>query len=191
MVGLGNPGPRYAATRHNVGFRVLGAFARRHGARLEVTRPVGRLGVAIVAGGRTGLLEPATFMNASGRAVAAVLARHPELDAGRDLVVVYDDLDLPPGRIRLRPRGGAGGHRGLASVIDEIGSGDFARLRFGVGRPPIERAASDYVLEPFDPGERDWVEQRIVVAADALTALLETGIGPAMDRFNADVSSDD
>ncbi len=174
-----------------MGYRVLRGFARRHGAVLASERFGGRFGIAVVAGHSIGLLEPATFMNASGEAVASALAHHPELDRQRDLVVVYDDIDLPPGRIRIRPHGGAGGHRGLASVVEEVGDSDFARLRFGVGRPGAERSAADYVLEDFSAAEEAWLEQRFTVAVEALTVLFELGMVAVMDRFNAEAPPDD
>lgn len=206
VVGLGNPGPRYARSRHNVGFRVVEHLARDQGLDLDAERFLGRYAEGFLppAPGsdadaeRLGLLEPATFMNRSGDAVAAAVAELVELDPGRDLVVVYDDLDLPLGRLRLRPRGGAGGHRGVQSVIDALGTRDFPRLRFGIGRPdpgaapgephaPREpdREVVDFVLDAFSADEERVLAARVPVAAEAALVLLRDGAEVAMGRFNA------
>lgn len=208
VVGLGNPGPRYARSRHNVGFRVVERLARDQGLVLEDERFLGRWAEGFLppAPGcppdrpaeRLGLLEPSTFMNRSGEAVAAALAALPAVQPECDLVIVYDDLDLPLGRLRLRPRGGAGGHRGMQSVIDALATRDFPRLRFGIGRPGPEaevdlvtRAAGpgrpvvDFVLDTFSADEEKVLAARVPVAAEAALVLLRDGAAVAMDRFNA------
>jgi PTH1 family peptidyl-tRNA hydrolase len=129
-------------------------------------------------------------MNRSGEAVALALAAHPSLDPARDLMLVYDDLDLPLGRLRLRPRGGAGGHRGVASVIEALATRDLPRLRFGIGRPeaPGEEARNevvDFVLDAFSEPEEQLLAERIPLAAEAAVTLLRDGAVAAMDRFNA------
>jgi len=190
VVGLGNPGPRHAATRHNAGFRVLERLAERHdvGWRLEAGLDA-ELGVLAIAGIRCALLRPQTFMNRSGASVAAALSRWPGLDPARDLLVVYDDLDLPPGRLRLRPSGSAGGQRGMADVLDRLGSRDVPRLRFGIGRPGPEAGVPvlDWVLGPFaselEPRALSAVLDR---AAQAIEVVVGEGMREAMERFNAD-----
>jgi PTH1 family peptidyl-tRNA hydrolase len=127
VVGLGNPGPRYVATRHNIGFRILECFGRQQGIALLADRFFGRYGSGRVGDLEVGLLAPQIFMNRSGQAVSAALRAFPELDPAADLLVLYDDLDLPLGRIRLRPAGGVGGHRGMADVADEIATREFPR----------------------------------------------------------------
>jgi PTH1 family peptidyl-tRNA hydrolase len=188
VVGLGNPGRRYAATRHNVGFRIVERFAERHGIELDSARFQGRFGRGRVrcdgAVLDVGVLEPETFMNLSGDCVAEALRRLPVADPASDLLVVVDDVDLPLARLRIRPRGGGGGHRGLTHVIERLGSGDFPRLRFGVGRPPPEMDTADYVLQRFAPDEESTVEASLATAAQAVDALLCEGVGPAMNRFN-------
>jgi PTH1 family peptidyl-tRNA hydrolase len=184
LVGLGNPGPRYAGTRHNVGFDLLDALAIRHRIAIDSPRYAGRFGRGEIAGHEVGLLKPETFMNRSGRAVAAALAGLPAVDFTRDLMLVYDDLDLPFGRVRLRARGGAGGHRGVEDVIDVLASDEFARLRFGIGRPTDGSSAVEYVLERFSAAEEDQRAGSTVEAIRALEAAIADGIEVAMSRFN-------
>ncbi len=202
VVGLGNPGPRYVASRHNVGFRVVAALARSQGLDVARERFLGRFVEGTLPAGpgetaapdavptRLGMLLPLTFMNRSGASVAAALEQLPGVDPARDLVVVYDDLDLPLGRLRLRPDGGAGGHRGMADVLDAVGSRDVPRVRFGIGRPaePGDDARGevvDFVLDAFSSEEEQLLAERIPLAADAAVSLLRDGATTAMDRYNA------
>jgi PTH1 family peptidyl-tRNA hydrolase len=188
VVGLGNPGPEYEATRHNVGFLVVERLAARHGIALAFDKRLfGRFGRGRIAGVETGVLEPQTFMNRSGRAVRAAIEAHP-LDPASELVVVYDDLDLPFGRLRLRPSGGAGGHNGLTDVAESLGRSDFARLRCGIGRPPAGVDPVDHVLAPFTAEEAASLAPYLERAADAIEAVLAEGVGAAMNRFNRDPS---
>jgi len=185
VVGLGNPGPEYEHTRHNVGFRVVERFAARHRVALVPEKRLhGRFGTGRVAGAALGILEPLTWMNRSGGAVAAAIDAHP-LDPASDLLVVYDDLDLPFGRLRLRPSGGAGGHNGLADIQERLGRSDFARLRVGIGRPPVATDVIDYVLAPFDAGEIASLDGLLDSACDAIEAALREGVARAMNRINA------
>jgi PTH1 family peptidyl-tRNA hydrolase len=202
VVGLGNPGPRYEDSRHNVGFRIVDQLARDQGVELREARFCGRYGTGVVPPSRVSeraacpeplaFLEPLTFMNRSGEAIVAALAGLPEVDSTQDLLVVYDDLDLPLGRIRVRPRGGAGGHNGLADVIAHLGSREFARLRFGIGRPAgsslleNRQGVVDFVLDGFEPEEQPLLSDRIPRAAQAALVCLRDGASAAMDRFNAD-----
>jgi len=188
VVGLGNPGHRYADNRHNVGFRVVAAFAARHGIEGSAHACGGLFGRGLVAvkGGaelEVGVLQPQTFMNRSGEVVAAALRCFSVEDPESDLIVVFDDVDLPFGRLRIRPSGGSAGHRGLRNIIACLETEGFARLRFGVDRPPgIETA--EYVLQDFSDSEERELESRIPVAVDALDAMLFEGTTPAMNRFN-------
>ncbi|MDJ0849775.1 MAG: aminoacyl-tRNA hydrolase [Myxococcota bacterium] len=195
LVGLGNPGPRYAATRHNVGFRVVERWAGRRGLQLEGDRFSGRFGRVRVeeadggAGCEVGVLEPLTWMNRSGRAVDEALLELP-VDPASDLVVVYDDVDLPFGRLRVRPAGSAGGHRGLADIVSTLGRSDLPRLRFGVGRPETAMDTADWVLEPFAPDEGERLPDLLNVAADAVEEILCAGVEAAMNRFNRAAASE-
>jgi PTH1 family peptidyl-tRNA hydrolase len=184
VVGLGNPGPGYASTRHNIGFRVVEALARRAGVGLQAERFAGRFGSGRVGPLGVAVLEPQTFMNRSGDCVAAALDELEGVDPGRDLVVVYDDLDLPLERIRLRARGGCGGHRGMQSIAAELDREDFARLRFGIGRPPPGVDVIDYVLSPFGDQAEPSVASAVERSVEAILAALTGGMESAMERFN-------
>ncbi len=184
LVGLGNPGPQYVGTRHNVGFHLLDALAHRNQLAIDSPRFGGRFARGQVAGHDVGLLKPETFMNRSGGAVAAALEAFPVLDFSCDLIVVHDDLDLPFGRLRLRARGGGGGHRGVADVIETLASPAFARLRFGIGRPMLTTATVDYVLEPFSAAEKEQLAHRTGEGVCALEAAIADGVESAMNRFN-------
>lgn len=186
VVGLGNPGPEYADTRHNAGFRIVERLAQRHGIALRLEKRFrARFGEGRVRGVPTAVLEPQTYMNRSGQSVVAAVDALPLGDLTTDLLVVYDDLDLPFGRLRLRPGGGAGGHNGLADVQARLGRSDFPRLRFGIGRPPAGEDPVDYVLAPFDAEQRALLDARVELAADAIEAVLSEGVAAAMNRFNA------
>jgi len=183
VVGLGNPGAGYARHRHNVGFQVLDALARAHG--LSFSRE--KLARTHTAQGRIGgrsviLAKPQTFVNRSGQAVGR-LARWHKVPP-QQILVVYDELDLPLGRLRLRPEGGAGGHNGMRSIIEALGTQQFPRLRVGIDRPPGQMDPADYVLHPFSKEEGEIVALVIDQAVAAVEAWLEEGIVAAMDRFN-------
>jgi len=195
VVGLGNPGPRYADTRHNAGFRVVERLAQRRGVPLAEERFQGRFGSGWLPAAEgpalaLGLLEPLTFMNRSGAAVAEALEALPVADPARDLLVVVDDVDLPFGRLRLRPSGGAGGQRGLADVIAVLGRQDFARLRFGIGRPEGGMETADWVLSRFSPEEAEILAGRVEAAAEACEVALLEGVAAAMNRFNPDPAAE-
>ncbi len=185
VVGLGNPGREYAATRHNVGVRIVERLAERSGISITGRKFSGRFGRGRVAGVDVGLLLPETFMNLSGESVSEALRLLPVGDLPDDLLVVFDDVDLPFGRIRLRPSGSAGGHRGLADLIRRLGRDDIPRLRFGVGRPPHPgMSTADYVLQAFSKEEEARLVSRLGDAADAVETALAEGVRAAMDRFN-------
>jgi PTH1 family peptidyl-tRNA hydrolase len=190
VVGLGNPGPRYADTRHNGGFRVLDAFAAAHGVRLRDQRYSGVYGEGQVAGQRVGLLAPSTFMNRSGDAVAAAVRGLDMAAPESDLLVVYDDMDLPLGRIRLRKGGGAGGQNGIGHVIEALGTRAIPRIRFGIGRPPAGQDPIEYVLSPFEPGEADRLVSATERAAAAVAAFVVEGMDAAMNAYNRDPEPD-
>ena len=184
LVGLGNPGPAYAAHRHNVGFRVIEAVSGSAGIPLDQARFEGRFGSGRWHGAPVGLLLPETFMNRSGAAVAAALDGLPIADPDRDMMVVHDDADLPLGRLRLRARGSDGGQRGLRDILECTGRA-VPRLRFGIGRPATPQDTRAFVLEPFAPAELAPLAAAVERAVDALACWLVEGIEPAMSRFNA------
>ncbi len=181
IVGLGNPGEDYADHRHNVGFMCVDVLAGRHGLAFRRSRHRALVAEGAIGGRQVALAKPLTFMNASGQAVASLM-RWYRLPLSQ-LLVIYDDLDLPLGRLRLRPSGSSGGHRGLQSIIEHLGSSDFPRLRIGIGRDPTMDPAK-YVLSPFQPEEMPLVRKVLETAADALEAMLAEGLERAMNRFN-------
>jgi len=182
VVGLGNPGSRYAATRHNIGFRIIDHLATR----CQAGRPRRQFQALVydlwVEDRRTLLLKPQTYMNRSGEAVAVALTFfHVEPE---NLLVICDDLHLPLGKLRFRRKGSDGGHKGLRSIITELGTEDFPRLRVGIGSPPPLMTALDYVLTPFRPEEQALVPAMVELAAEGLRLFLREGIEAAMNRFN-------
>ena len=182
VVGLGNPGAAYTRTRHNVGFQVIERLAGRHGIALSQREFRSKAGRGIVAGRRVTLLEPQTYMNLSGEAVSRA-RRALRLDPV-DILVIYDEVDLAPGRIRVRGDGSAGGHRGMLSLIEALGGKGFPRIRVGVGRPSGGRVSPDYVTAKPPPKEREVIEEAVDLAAAAAEVWLAEGILEAMKRFN-------
>jgi PTH1 family peptidyl-tRNA hydrolase len=184
VVGLGNPGPKYADTRHNVGFAVVERLADRAGERFRPHKGSqadvadGRL-----AGTRVVLAKPRSYMNLSGGPVSAVLRYYG--GSAASLIVVHDDLDLGFGTIRLKRGGGEGGHNGLRSISQSLGSKDYLRARFGIGRPPGRMDPADFVLRRFSAAERTEVDLAVELCADAVEALLTDGLEPAQNRFHA------
>ena len=182
VFGLGNPGRRFAGTRHNAGAMVLDILARRHGIRLWRRRYKAACGRGRVRGKPVWLFKPRTYMNLSGYAVATAV-EELRLEA-ENVLVMCDDIDLPTGNIRLREKGSAGGHKGLRSIIDELGTQDFARLRLGVGAPPPGGDAAAYVLSPFEAAQTEQIDAALARAADAAETWLVEGAARAMTAFN-------
>jgi PTH1 family peptidyl-tRNA hydrolase len=182
IVGLGNPGPTYARTRHNAGFLCLERLAQRHHLRFGPGRARSELASGLIRDLPVVLARPQTYMNDSGLAVAA-LARFYDV-ALADLIVVYDELDLPFGTIRLRTGGSANGHGGLESVIEHLRGSGVPRLRIGIGRPPGRLPPERYVLSPFTESQWEVLPTILDVAADALEVWLVEGIAAAMNRYN-------
>ena len=181
VAGLGNPGREYERTRHNLGWLVMDELARRHGGSFR-SKFAGRLAEVRVDGKRVALLKPETYMNESGRSLAAA-ARFFKAEPGA-VLVVHDDVDLEPGRLQARAGGGLAGHNGLRSIAQALGTQDFLRLRIGVGRPGRgdRRSVSDYVLSGFEPDED--VDALVTRWADAVETLIRDGLEAAQARFN-------
>ncbi len=185
VVGLGNPGPDYAATRHNIGHMVVAELARRAGTTLSSSRKTHSQSATVRLGG---LSEPAviampmSYMNLSGGPVAA-LAKYHSVELG-DVVVIHDDLDLPFGTVKLKRGGGSGGHNGLKDTTKALGTPEYVRVRCGIGRPPGQMDAATYVLRPFGTVERKELPCVIDTAADAVEALLADGLEAAQQRFH-------
>ena len=186
IVGLGNPGRRYQGTRHNIGARVIDTLARRHHVALR-EEGWADVGALTLDGARVLLARPQTYVNVSGTAVADLRRRH-RLPL-ENLLVAFDDLDLPVGQIRLRAKGGHGGHNGMRSIIETLGSEEFARLRVGIGRPPEGVDPADYVLSRFSKEEQAQLDEAVERAADAVEAFVRRGIEAAMSASNLRVSS--
>jgi PTH1 family peptidyl-tRNA hydrolase len=182
IVGLGNPGPRYAATRHNIGFAVVDLLAERVAARFKGHRSRCEIVEARLAGAPVVLAKPMSYMNESGGPVNAA-ARFFKIPV-ESIVVVHDDLDLDFGAVRLKRGGGAGGHNGLRSIASALGSREFARVRFGIGRPPGRQDPADFVLREFAPTERKELPFLIDRCADAAEALVADGLEAAQNEFH-------
>jgi len=180
VVGLGNPGNQYKGTRHNVGFEVVDELARRWSVALKKWKTTAD--TVVVRSRDVVLVEPRTFMNNSGEAVAGIMAFH-RIDP-TDVLVVVDEVQLPLGRLRLRRSGSAGGHNGLKSVIESVGDA-FPRLRIGVGRGDAQWDLADHVLSRFAAEERPVIASALVRAADAVEVFIDAGIEAAMNQFNA------
>jgi peptidyl-tRNA hydrolase, PTH1 family len=188
IVGLGNPGPKYDRTRHNIGFEVIDALAKSYPglSLVENKRFQGATGEFRTGTERTVLLKPSTFMNLSGQSVRAVLDWY-KLDP-RAVLVVYDDMDLPTGKLRLRLSGGAGGHNGMKSIISHLGTQEFPRLRLGIGGTTKgearDQAVVSHVLGRFAPEDRKIVDAVILMAVDAIDLSLRKGVERSMNLFN-------
>lgn len=184
VVGLGNPGPQYALTRHNLGFMVVDALASRAGGAAFRSKFHGELADARVAGAPAMLLKPLTYMNNSGRSVQAALAFYKIPPS--ELLVVHDELDLAFGDVRLKQGGGDAGHRGLKSITQELGGPDYGRLRVGIGKPPpgFRGGGADFVLEGFRPAEKAELDQLVERAADAVELVAKQGLAAAMNTTN-------
>ena len=182
IVGLGNPGREYARTRHNVGWQVVDAFAKKF--RIDVARHEknAMTGTGRVAGGSVLVAKPLTYMNLSGDAVRLLVNAYAE--STEELMVVYDDIDLPLGKLRIRPNGSSGTHNGMRSIIAELGSENFPRLRVGIGSP--ETQLRDYVLDEFAADEQPIVERAIGRSVDALVLFCRGDLRRAMNEFNRD-----
>jgi len=188
IVGLGNPGKTYAHNRHNVGFLCLNYFARFHSIGFDHRQCRARVSLAEVGGKQLLLAKPGTFVNISGESVACLVRKHDTILS--DLLVIYDDLDLPVGKIRLRQSGGSGGHKGMNSIISALGSEAFPRIRVGIGRPQgdkqsiSEDAIVNYVLSDFFPQEEEVIKPVIATVSEAIDYFLTQGIEATMSKFN-------
>ncbi len=181
VVGLGNPGARYAATRHNVGFRVVERLADRAGARVERKLFGALVGDIVLGGQKAALAMPQQYMNVSGQPAASLLGFFKV--PANEMVVVHDDLDLPLGRLRVRVGGGHGGHNGVRDIQQACGP-EFVRVRMGVGRPPPQWETADFVLSTFTEAEASVVDEMVEHAADAVESVVRDGVVATMNRFN-------
>ncbi|WP_079707655.1 aminoacyl-tRNA hydrolase [Paraliobacillus ryukyuensis] len=182
IVGLGNPGKKYEKTRHNVGFMVIDELAKRNGWQLNKTKFNGLYTMETIDETKVILLKPQTYMNLSGESLRPLMDFYELTE--EDVLVVYDDLDLPTGKIRLRQKGGHGGHNGIRSIIDQLGSKNFNRLRIGIDRPTGEKTVIDHVLGKFDKSVASDVQQSVERAADACESWMNKPFPQVMNDFN-------
>jgi PTH1 family peptidyl-tRNA hydrolase len=190
IIGLGNPGRIYAQNRHNIGFRCINHLAKLYSIETNRRQCHSQVGSGKIADVKVVLARPVTFVNQSGEAVGCLVRSYDVLP--NDLIVIHDDLDLPPGKLRLRPDGSAGGHKGINSIISALGSEDFPRIKVGIGRPMKEDGTAntgedsivDYVLSDFTPREDDIIKSAIAQVAKAVQSILTEGITAAMNKFN-------
>jgi PTH1 family peptidyl-tRNA hydrolase len=190
IVGLGNPGRSYERNRHNLGFMCVGYFAKEHGIKFDKKQGSARIGTGEVNGHQVILARPQTFMNKSGESVGWLVKKF-DISPG-DLLVIHDDLDLPVGKIRIRQGGSSGGHKGIGSIINAIGSPDFLRLRVGIGRPGVKETPDEYilpdvvsyVLSEFTDEEKQVINQAIPRVSEAISCVLTEGLAVTMNKYN-------
>jgi len=189
IVGLGNPGQEYSGNRHNIGFLCINYLSKKHRIELDEKRGKARIGVGNIAGQPVVLAKPQTYMNLSGESVVPLMQRY--LVKLEDLIVIHDDLDLPFGKIRIRPDSSAGGHNGIKSIIGCLGTQNFIRLRVGISRPQNPEqdkfvSIKDYVLGDFGEEDQPLLETTLQRVSEAVVTLITAGLHPAMNKFNAD-----
>lgn len=187
--GLGNPGREYRASRHNIGFMLVDVLSARWDIRVGKVQFRSLLGSGKVGATRVLLAKPQTFMNLSGQAVSSLI-RFYKIDLSK-VLVAHDDLDLPFGTLRIRPGGGPGGQKGVGSIIQQLGTQDFPRLRIGIGRPPGQMDPAEYVLQNFSPSEMDEIPFILGKAAEAAECYIRQGLEMAMNRFNGPQIADE
>lgn len=183
IAGLGNPERRYENTRHNIGFDVIDTLAGQYNINMNIRKHKAVCGMGIVAGQKTLLVKPQTYMNLSGDSIAEILTYY-KLEVSENLIVVFDDISLMPGHIRVRRKGSAGGHNGIKSIIARTGSSDFARIKVGVGEKPNGWDLADYVLGHFSLEERELVDHAVKDACTAAEYMVNGEIDRAMNEFN-------
>mgnify|MGYP005846950883 CR=1 FL=1 len=183
IVGLGNPGREYANTRHNIGFRCVDALAAQHGLAFDDKKKTkAKIALGNIQGRRVLLAKPQTYMNLSGSAVQGLAAFYRIAPA--QIMIIFDDLDLPAGTLRIRPKGGAGGHKGVTDIIRRLGTQDFPRIRVGIGRPDGQMDPASYVLRPFDGQDEEEMARTVERVLLAVEIWLTDGIDQAMNRCN-------
>ena len=182
LVGLGNPGREYRQTRHNIGFMVIDELCKVLNVHLTRMQAKALVGSGVLQGCKIILAKPQTFMNLSGQSVASLVKFYKIPHS--QLLVILDDLDLPVGTLRIRPGGGSAGNKGLMSIIQQLGTEEFPRMRLGIGRPPGQKNGADYVLQDFQKGEMDFLQGVLDKASQAAQVFVARGIDQAMNQFN-------
>ena len=189
IVGLGNPSPEYAGTRHNAGFEVVQILADRFGIETDYIKHRAICGKGVIEGSKVMLAMPQTFMNLSGESVR-MLVDYYKIDVSSELIVIYDDINLAPGRIRIRKAGSAGGHNGMKNIITHLGTDEFMRIRVGVGDKPKGYDLADHVLGHFSNDEKELMDTAFINAANAVVTILNDGVDAAMNRYNSKKSDE-
>lgn len=184
IAGLGNPGQKYSRTKHNVGYDTIDILSDKYGIPMDFEKFRSICGKGMIEGEKVLLVKPLTFMNLSGEALREVISYYKE-DPEENLLVISDDIALDPGRIRVRPRGSAGGHNGLKNIIAELQTEEFGRVRIGVGEKPRAWDLKDWVLAEFDDETRDLIDQAEIRAANAVVSVIAEGYDAAMNSFNS------
>ena len=183
IAGLGNPGGKYAHTRHNVGFDTIDKLAEKYQIRIDTRKCQGEYGLGYIEGQKVLLLKPLTYMNLSGECIQEVLS-YFKADPEEELIVLFDDISLNPGLIRIRKKGSAGGHNGIKNIILHSGTQNFKRVKIGVGEKPKNWDLADYVLSVFPKADRELVEEAMEHAVDAVEMMLRDETDAAMNRYN-------
>ena len=183
IVGLGNPERKYDGTRHNIGFSAITALADANRISIDTKKHKALIGKGAIAGKKVILAEPLTYMNLSGESVRE-LVDYYKINPSEELIVIYDDINLEPGRLRIRAKGSAGGHNGMKNIISHLGSQDFSRIRIGVGEKPPGWDLADYVLSRFPKKEEPVIREVLEKAADACSIIMTQGINAAMNQYN-------
>jgi len=183
IAGLGNPGNDYKNTRHNIGFDAIDVIADKNRIVTEIAKHKALLGKGYIEGERALLVKPQTFMNLSGQSLREVVDFY-KINVEEELIVIYDDIDLSPGQIRIRQNGSAGGHNGMKNIISLLGSQNFTRIRIGVGEKPKGYDLADYVLSHFSKDERKIMDESVIKVEEALRVIIKEGVGAAMTKFN-------
>ncbi len=186
IAGLGNPGLKYAGTRHNVGFDVIDAVADKYNISVDRKKSRAYIGKGIIEGRKTILVKPQTYMNLSGESISRIVDYY-QIEPETELLVIYDDISLPPGQIRIRGKGSAGGHNGMKNIIANLGTDVFARIKVGIGEKPGQHDLADYVLGRFSQGEQKIMEEAYARAAAAAAQITAGGIQSAMNEYNRKV----
>jgi PTH1 family peptidyl-tRNA hydrolase len=189
ITGLGNPGRNYALNRHNLGFQCINYIAKKHSIPVKQIQCQSKIGKGTIAGVDIILAKPRTYVNNSGNAVVSLMKKYRI--TAEDIVIIYDDMDLPVGKVRIRPNGNSGGHKGIKSIISSLGHKDFCRIKIGIGRPVIDQGYEidendiiDYVLNNFSNEEQEKIDIALKIAADAVECIVSDGVIVAMNKYN-------
>lgn len=183
IAGLGNPSSKYEHTRHNVGFDAIDYIADKHGIKVDILKHKALCGAGIISGHKVILVKPQTFMNLSGESISSI-ANFYKIDAEDELIVIYDDISLDVGRLRLRGKGSAGGHNGIKSIIGLLGTDKFKRIKIGVGDKPANWDLADYVLGHFSPSDQKTINETFDKVNNAVECIISEGMDRAMCNFN-------